>query len=648
MEISEEINNNFREQQYDRVIERLKQPSMWVNSKQRVWIPKNECIFISRSRQLGPECRNDSQFLFKSVVMAFNGSIGLCHNTEISPAQRQSLDELIYECARLLRNSCASGLWAENYISGAFDAGEVFAAASAALSAHVFRFEPRTLKMCWQFVANTTVLDIDGSPHFFQYCRHLMCGPNRSWQCPCESGNARACTMILYNLFRHKGVGDDTKDVIEFILGCYDLPSTIEHDKNNEFHHIFLEYLITKYGRIPYEFVSLDSAKRLNFLYYIADHMRSPSHAAIQNGLLMVICDEFKKKSDCILKTIGSYVDTIEPKEVIALLDVLAQASSDERYVHILSVDGSLFLNVGCLLQTINKIGESASCVNIFTPVQKLGQLAPNSEENTNIERDISYQLKTTLVRTLGNLAYKNTKNQALAREMDILMAVLDSTNLDARNPCKHSHKNVKINTLVNIWPLWASLFILVDTVIKEWSILAIRNLCENNAENQQLIRQLTKVGDAENSDILKELNIDMGSLRIGPNWITKNNRKWANTFLINLISNFRFPHILFECAEYEKQNSQILLVTSYSVRIPSFPNANERHLTNEQVTLRWDREKKKEEWTTETASTVEYVGTASNRQQIYFHYPLGPFIWIFEGERRPNAFQLVWWTMDA
>lgn len=154
----------------------------------------------------------------------------------------------------------------------------------------------------------------------------------------------------------------------------------------------------------------------------------------------MVICDEFKKKSDCVLKTIGSYVDGIEPKEVIALLDVLAQASSDERYAHILSIDGSLFLNVGCLLQTINKIGNSTNSGegnNIFTPVQKLGQLAPNSEENTNIERDISYQLKSTLVRTLGNLAYKNSKNQALAREMDILMAVLDSTNLDARNPRK-------------------------------------------------------------------------------------------------------------------------------------------------------------------------------------------------------------------
>lgn len=53
--------------------------------------------------------------------------------------------------------------------------------------------------------------------------------------------------------------------------------------------------------------------------------------------------------------------------------------------------------------------------------------------------------------------------------------------------------------------------------MIKEWSILAIRNLCEGNTENQQLIAGLTKVGDADNSEILKEFNIDLGSMRINP-----------------------------------------------------------------------------------------------------------------------------------
>lgn len=60
--------------------------------------------------------------------------------------------------------------------------------------------------------------------------------------------------------------------------------------------------------------------------------------------------------------------------------------------------------------------------------------------------------------------------------------------------------------------------------MIKEWSIFAIRNLCENNAENQRIIHQLTKVGDTK-SDIIEELNLDLGSLRINPN---KENEKNA------------------------------------------------------------------------------------------------------------------------
>lgn len=50
---------------------------------------------------------------------------------------------------------------------------------------------------------------------------------------------------------------------------------------------------------------------------------------------------------------------------------------------------------------------------------------------------------------------------------------------------------------------------------MKEWSIVAIRNLCDGCLENQDFIKSLSKVGDASN-DLLKELNLEMGSLRIG------------------------------------------------------------------------------------------------------------------------------------
>lgn len=71
---------------------------------------------------------------------------------------------------------------------------------------------------------------------------------------------------------------------------------------------------------------------------------------------------------------------------------------------------------------------------------------------------------------------------------MEIMQSIFECTNVDARNP-----------------------------LIKEWSILAIRNLCEENLENQEIVRQLTRLGDAENP-VLKEFGVDSGVFRIKKN----------------------------------------------------------------------------------------------------------------------------------
>lgn len=56
------------------------------------------------------------------------------------------------------------------------------------------------------------------------------------------------------------------------------------------------------------------------------------------------------------------------------------------------------------------------------------------------------------------------------------------------------------------------SLFLIL--VMREWSILAIRNACFKCPEAQQVIAQLTLQGAAPN-DLLSELNLDLGALRI-------------------------------------------------------------------------------------------------------------------------------------
>lgn len=49
---------------------------------------------------------------------------------------------------------------------------------------------------------------------------------------------------------------------------------------------------------------------------------------------------------------------------------------------------------------------------------------------------------------------------------------------------------------------------------MKEWSILAIRNLLDNNAENQKLIHQLTQQGRVAN-DVVQEFQPENGFMRL-------------------------------------------------------------------------------------------------------------------------------------
>jgi hypothetical protein len=107
------------------------------------------------------------------------------------------------------------------------------------------------------------------------------------------------------------------------------------------------------------------------------------------------------------------------------------------------------------LIKSINAIGREGE--NVFTPIQKLEQVAPNSTANkANIHNDF-FEFKVNIVKCIANLTYRNKKNQKLVsghdtclfvmflltvdvfqiREMDILQEVLNCANVDARNPSK-------------------------------------------------------------------------------------------------------------------------------------------------------------------------------------------------------------------
>lgn len=352
-----------------------------------------------------------------NLVMALATVFNRCVQSPWTVQNSTHFDEIIYECGRLLRNSCAIDKHLQMQLATfSVDGQSILQPINQILMSNG-SVSSRTQKMCWQLVANLGVQNEMTLREIWCKCIEPLIG---QLKCVCCTGNGRECTMILYNLCICEILNaNDVKRIVEVLLECV-CNHELQHElSTNDFHRLFMEHIITKYRSIVsiYDRI-VPHEKRLHLIYYIADHMKTVHHDPISTALLQFICKEFKKKSDCVLRTTGSAIDTIHPKEVVALLDVIAQASSDERYTHILATDSSLFINVGCLLRSIHDLGKRQTTdgndENIFAPIQILTQLAPNSNENTIIERDISYQLKTTLIRMLANLVYKNKENQDL------------------------------------------------------------------------------------------------------------------------------------------------------------------------------------------------------------------------------------------
>ncbi|XP_017776856.1 PREDICTED: ataxin-10 [Nicrophorus vespilloides] len=198
---------------------------------------------------------------------------------------------------------------------------------------------------------------------------------------------------------------------------------------------------------------------------------------------VLLLVDDFKKKSDCILKTVTEYLDQIEPAEVAHLLDVLVSLSCIEKYLSYIHNDRSFLINCAFLLKSMHLAGKNGQ--NKFTAISKL------SDEAKADNNHPAFGFKASVIRILGNLAWKSRSNQDELRELECIPLLLDCCNIDERNP-----------------------------FIMQMVIFAIRNLCEKNELNQALINAMNKKGTVDSATLNKlGITLDDGSnpIRIAP-----------------------------------------------------------------------------------------------------------------------------------
>ncbi|XP_045927596.1 ataxin-10 [Micropterus dolomieu] len=175
-----------------------------------------------------------------------------------------------------------------------------------------------------------------------------------------------------------------------------------------------------------------------------------------------------------------------EALTVISLLDVLCEMTSDLRQFMFLQNHPDLLVTTVELLKQVHAIGKASK--NIFSAAQNFSSFSGDGDSSSN-SPVISF--KAHLIRLIGNLCHSNTNNQNKVRELEGIPLVLDNCNIDSNNP-----------------------------FISQWAIFAIRNLLENNRQNQELVAALERRGTADYS-ALRELGFVVeerdGSLLLKP-----------------------------------------------------------------------------------------------------------------------------------
>lgn len=156
---------------------------------------------------------------------------------------------------------------------------------------------------------------------------------------------ATAAAMIVYNiLLGQPNVLPDDVMLLNSLAYMYS-------NGNTEYPHLIIEYLIgVENTYIEKLYSKLEPECRmlvLNLAYNILMSTESQD-INVSVNFVKFMAHEFKSKSDCILKTVDKYVNSIEPQEVVFLLEIIATASSMDTYMDCLQSDSSLFINCAC------------------------------------------------------------------------------------------------------------------------------------------------------------------------------------------------------------------------------------------------------------------------------------------------------------
>ncbi|XP_018577295.1 ataxin-10 isoform X2 [Anoplophora glabripennis] len=260
--------------------------------------------------------------------------------------------------------------------------------------------------------------------------------------------NTYESSALIYYISLLQPINDI--ELIDTVLNLY------YNNSENEFLIFFLENSISN-DNFWNIYQDIKTENKITILEILKNMEFQKRSYCLPINVQKIFIDEFLKIASTIFYISEKEENKLKAYEVSLLLEILSSLSSNEDY-----------------LKKIQR-KENDNC---FTPIQKLTEFGVNSGLNEHP----AFGFKTDLVRLIGNLCWKNEDMQNLARTAELIPVILDCCNMDARNP-----------------------------FIVQWSILAVRNLCDNNEENQKIIASLYQEGTVS-SEVLNEMGLTLHS----------------------------------------------------------------------------------------------------------------------------------------
>ncbi|TYZ63931.1 hypothetical protein PybrP1_010509 [[Pythium] brassicae (nom. inval.)] len=146
----------------------------------------------------------------------------------------------------------------------------------------------------------------------------------------------------------------------------------------------------------------------------------------------------------------------LESEAKLLLLDALGELTQMSA---LLATEHAQVLLVSLLdelhrVWQLRRLGERRPATNAPTPAASASDVGDTSRE------PIGY--RSGIIRAIGNLSFRHARHQDLVREHGHLALFLNHCNIDDANP-----------------------------LVREWALVALRNLCEGNEANQQFINAL-------------------------------------------------------------------------------------------------------------------------------------------------------------